>query len=245
MDIQSLIRLANQADIEGNYRVADKLTEKVEKMTRVTRFGNLSGSFGRGTASGFGAAADAVADATADATADARAIGLAGGIHINTGHALPGAAGAQGLPGAQGAAGAAGAAGAQGLQGLEGARGKAGAWWPGVLAGLASGALTAVGVGAYLKSQGASDDVVRSISQQVNSPDFKANQLAARSSKDQMKQQAAAQNFIEANKNNPKFKTAQDFYYAAQAAGMNQSMMNQIAALAKSEGFRDLTRFQD
>jgi hypothetical protein len=105
--------------------------------------------------------------------------------------------------------------------------------------------LTAVGVGAYLKSQGASDDVVRSISQQVNNPDFKANQLAARSSKDQMKQQAAAQGFIEANKSNPKFTTAQDFYYAAQAAGMNQTMMNQIAALAKAEGFRDLTRFQD
>ena len=28
MDIQSLIKLANQADLEGNYRVADKLTER-------------------------------------------------------------------------------------------------------------------------------------------------------------------------------------------------------------------------
>jgi hypothetical protein len=151
----------------------------------------------------------------------------------------------KGDKGDKGDTGLTGATGAMGATGATGAQGKTGAWWPGVLAGLASGTLTAVGVGAWLKSQGASDDVIRSISQQVNSPDFKANQLAARSSKDQMKQQAAAQSFIEANKGNPKFKTAQDFYYAAQAAGMNQSMMNQIAALAKAEGFRDLTRFQD
>jgi len=133
----------------------------------------------------------------------------------------------------------------RGYKGNKGDTGKAGAWWPGVLAGLASGAITGATVAAYLRGRGADDDVIRVIHQQVNSQDFKANQLSARSSAGQMGNQQAAQNFIEARKGNPAFKTAQDFYYAAQAAGMNQSMMNQIAALAKAEGFKDLTRFRD
>ena len=95
------------------------------------------------------------------------------------------------------------------------------------------------------KSQGASDDVVRSITQKVSNPDFKANQLAARTEANQMGNQQAAQDFIEARKGTPGFNTAQDFYYAAQRDGLDQSMMNQIAALAKAEGMRDLTRFRD
>jgi hypothetical protein len=71
--------------------------------------------------------------------------------------------------------------------------------------------------------------------------DFKANQLSERAQANQMGNAQAAQNFIEARRGNPKFQTAQDFYYAAQAAGMNESDMNQIAALAKAEGFRDKT----
>ena len=135
--------------------------------------------------------------------------------------------------------------GLRGYKGNKGDTGKAGAWWPGVLAGLASGAITGATVAAWLRGRGCDDDTIRVITQQVNSQDFKANQLSARSSAGQMGNQQAAQNFIEARKGNPAFKTAQDFYYAAQAAGMNQSMMNQIAALAKAEGFKDLTRFRD
>ena len=32
MDVQVLIRLAHQADLEGNYRVADKLTERAMRL---------------------------------------------------------------------------------------------------------------------------------------------------------------------------------------------------------------------
>ncbi len=74
---------------------------------------------------------------------------------------------------------------------------------------------------------------------------FKANQLSARTQAGLMGNQQAAQNFIEARRGNPKFNTAQDFYYEAQRMGLPQSMMNSIAALAKAEGYQDLTRFQD
>lgn len=74
---------------------------------------------------------------------------------------------------------------------------------------------------------------------------FKSNQLSMRSQAGQMGNEQAAQNFIEKYRFDPKFKTAQDFYYEAQKQGMPQSMMNSIAALAKSEGFTDKTRFVD
>ena len=74
---------------------------------------------------------------------------------------------------------------------------------------------------------------------------FKSNQLSMRSQAGQMGNEQAAQDFIEKYRFDPKFKTAQDFYYEAQKQGMPQSMMNSIAALAKSEGFTDKTRFVD
>lgn len=74
---------------------------------------------------------------------------------------------------------------------------------------------------------------------------FKANQLSMRSQAGQMGNEQAAQDFIEKYRFDPKFKTAQDFYYEAQKQGMPQSMMNSIAALAKAEGFTDKTRFVD
>lgn len=74
---------------------------------------------------------------------------------------------------------------------------------------------------------------------------FKANQLSMRSQAGQMGNEQAAQDFIEKYRFDPKFKTAQDFYYEAQKQGQPQSMMNSIAALAKAEGFTDKTRFVD
>ena len=71
--------------------------------------------------------------------------------------------------------------------------------------------------------------------------DFKANQLAERSQANQMQDAQMAQNFIQMRKGLPNFTTAQDFFYAAQAAGMTPGQMNQVAALAKAEGFRDKT----
>ena len=74
---------------------------------------------------------------------------------------------------------------------------------------------------------------------------FKANQLSMRSQAGLMGNEQAAQDFIEKYRYDPKFKTAQDFYYQAQREGQPQSMMNSIAALAKAEGFTDKTRFVD
>jgi hypothetical protein len=150
-------------------------------------------------------------------------------------------------PGRSGRNGRDGADGAQGLQGLQGdtgPQGPAGKWWPGVVAGLISGAIGAGGVALWLKSQGADDVYIRQIEDRLNNH-FKANQLSARTQAGLMGNQQAAQNFIEARRGNPKFNTAQDFYYEAQRMGLPESMMNSIAALAKAEGFQDLTRFQD
>lgn len=306
MDIQSLIRLANQADFEGNYRVADKLTERAIRqaasifkdrfsgfrsvgptMMALLSGGNIVGTKnqtdpthifkkGRWVSPADAARIDA-AHAADIATARANKAGKPKGGAAAPGAAAPGvvqtapggapvaqaAATAtanptiivkpakpakpakNGIDGRDGRDGRDGGIGATGATGQTGLQGEAGAWWPGVVAALASGALTTAGVAAYLKSQGASDDAVRSITQKVSNPDFKANQLAARTEANQMGNQQAAQDFIEARKGTPGFNTAQDFYYAAQAAGMNQSMMNQIAALAKAEGMRDLTRFRD
>ena len=347
MDIQSLIKLANQADLEGNYKVADKLTERaireaVNRNVFQNMFGLrdvgptlkmlLTGGAIKYTAQQVNptdvkikgkwfSAEDAVKvrGANADDVAMARppraarpagarggagntpppsgpnaqsavgggvdqdinaggpnaqaAVGIdGGGVEQTIGappsggrrrRRTPGTTNQPGVdqdingdgPSAQSAVnnyiygkgdkGDTGDRGFRGYRGYKGDTGKAGAWWPGVLAGLASGAITGATVAAYLRGRGADPDVIRVIQEKVNSQDFKANQLSARSSAGQMGNQQAAQNFIEARRGNPAFKTAQDFYYAAQSAGMNQSMMNQIAALAKAEGYRDLTRFRD
>ena len=108
--------------------------------------------------------------------------------------------------------------------------------WPGVLAGAA-----AAGGAGYLGYLLGKDGRPVAPAPNARPGDFKANQLSERAQAHQMGNAQAAQNFIESNRGNPKFKSAQDFYYAAQAAGMSQADMNQIAALAKAEGFRDKT----
>ena len=69
-----------------------------------------------------------------------------------------------------------------------------------------------------------------------------ANALNERAQAGQMSNAQVAQKFIEKNKMNPKFKTAQDFYYEAQSQGLPQSILNSIAALAKAAGYKDQTR---
>ena len=47
MDIQSLIKLAHQADLEGNYIVADKLTERAIREAQFFRnIGNIGRNVG-------------------------------------------------------------------------------------------------------------------------------------------------------------------------------------------------------
>jgi hypothetical protein len=108
--------------------------------------------------------------------------------------------------------------------------------WPGVLAGAA-----AAGGAGYLGYLIGKDGRPVAPAPNAKPGDFKANQLSERAQAHQMGNAQGAQNFIEARRGNPQFQTAQDFYYAAQSAGMSQSDMNQIAALAKAEGFRDKT----
>ena len=108
--------------------------------------------------------------------------------------------------------------------------------WPSVLAG----GLAAGGAG-YLGYLIGKDGKPVAPAPNAKPGDFKANQLSERAQAHQMGNAQGAQNFIEARRGNPQFQSAQDFYYAAQAAGMSQSDMNQIAALAKAEGFKDKT----
>ncbi len=73
----------------------------------------------------------------------------------------------------------------------------------------------------------------------------KANQLALRTQANQMGNAQAAQSFIEDRRANPAFKTAQDFYNDAKNKGYNQSMINQITALAKAEGYPDTSPYSN
>ena len=79
--------------------------------------------------------------------------------------------------------------------------------------------------------------------QQLMSGGAKANPLALRTQANQMGNAQSAQMFIEDRRRNPAFKTAQDFWVAATQAGQNPSMVNQIVALAKAEGYPDKTPY--
>jgi hypothetical protein len=323
MEIRSLIILAAKADSEGNFRVADRLTAKIETMSREARgidlrfLGPLTRDLIKGLTSGFKPKATAThtekfkgkfftpedykkivdshnAELTARATARkgpgaaapgttqtapggapvAQAAAGPGPIHQSaggtpTGPAVPGTIhqtapggaptaqaaatanptinikpGKNGRDGRDGRDGADGIQGIQGLKGDTGPQGPAGKWWPGVVAGLLGGAIGTGGVAAWLASKGADSASISQIEDRLDNH-FKANQLSARTQAGQMDNQQAAQDFIESRRGNPKFNTAQDFYYEAQRMGYPPSMMNSIAALAKAEGFQDLTRFQD
>jgi hypothetical protein len=303
MEIRSLIILAAKADSEGNFRVADRLTAKIETMSREAY--NYGPAF-----KSFVESLPGVVKKTTGATpppgfklyagyfipdsqyAQAKAAGVAarkrnipqpgnnsagqqaaaapGGaapgqqapgvptpgvptpgqtqtqqqIVNNYLNPQPGQRGKTGNKGKDGRDGIDGAQGIQGLKGDTGPQGPAGKWWPGVVAGLLSGAIGTGGVAAWLASKGADSASISQIEDRLDNH-FKANQLSARTQAGQMDNQQAAQDFIESRRGNPKFNTAQDFYYEAQRMGYPPSMMNSIAALAKAEGFQDLTRFQD
>jgi hypothetical protein len=338
MDIQSLIKLAHQADLEGNYRVADKLTERAIReaankfkqfyQNKGINFGNRSNrsimndlmdTATEGTADAVNKnrnkrqragdsfkefvsrekdipaptipaaekpymdaikrkrkngqpltkqeieyetrinAQSAKAKATADAKAKATA-NAAGGNATATGGNVgdvtaTGGAGGNATSGSASQANNANNVGVgvrndittQNQNIMGGASSYSGgntmtvnnkmpSNWPGVLAGAA-----AAGGAGYLGYLIGKDGRPVAPAPNAKPGDFKANQLSERAQAHQMGNAQGAQNFIEARRGNPQFQTAQDFYYAAQAAGMSQSDMNQISALAKAEGFRDKT----
>jgi hypothetical protein len=327
MDIQNLIRLAHQADLEGNFRVADKLTERAirEAANRLKQFYQNQGlDFGNrsnrsimndlmdtateGTADAFTKnrnkrqragdsfneflsrekgiepakvpstpttldidipeptavtqirkidpskrtprqqllvnQADARNKARADAKARANANATGGNATATGGNATSGAA-AQANN--QVGVGVRNDITTQNQNIMGGASSYSGgntmtvnnkmpSNWPGVLAGAA-----AAGGAGYLGYLIGKDGRPVAPAPNAKPGDFKANQLSERAQAHQMGNAQGAQNFIEARRGNPQFQSAQDFYYAAQAAGMSQSDMNQIAALAKAEGFKDKT----
>ena len=306
MEINDLIRLAAKADLEGNFRVADRITEKIENMSRTVLAFDLGKSF-KFFGKAFmdllsGSGAKRVTDITVPAPAgfkrwsfgqnhldipedkydevingfniansarkarrgqpkinqegtnnaviggddlvDGAGGAKPGNIQQQTNSPVFNIGGGVPVPGAQGERGLRGFRGYKGLKGDPGPQGPAGKWWPGLVAGLLSGAIGAGGVALWLRERGCLEDYIRVIENHIDQ-NFKSNQLAARTQAGQMDNQQAAQNFIEARRGNPKFNTAQDFYYEAQRLGLPESMMNSIAALAKSEGYKDLTRFVD
>lgn len=333
MDIQNLIRLAHQADLEGNFRVADKLTERAirEAANRLKQFYQNQGrNFGnRSNRSLMNDLMDTATEGTADAVtknrnkrqragdsfneflsrekdiepakvpstptaldinipeptavtqirqidpskrtprqqllvnqADARNKARADAKARASANATGGNATATGGAGGAGGNATSGAAAQANNQVGVGVRndittqnqnimGGASSFsggntmtvnnkmpsnWPGVLAGAA-----AAGGAGYLGYLIGKDGRPVAPAPNAKPGDFKANQLSERAQAHQMGNAQGAQNFIEARRGNPQFQTAQDFYYAAQAAGMSQADMNQIAALAKAEGFRDKT----
>ena len=322
MDIQSLIRLAHQADLEGNYKVADKLTERAIREAQWYRnIGRNIGDFlgnmnvGRGARdnanqslnfmggnanAGGGGQVQQMVDAAAEAVSnvkvknktnpqiattyvpyivtmpDGRQLSTKGNMNeiMSVIDQLPEdvqkevkrrGAGIGNLKSkvnvdteaeakAVGNASSTGGDASSGLSGgitkqdrfkshnITGITGPAAVGLAGVVAALG-------GLGMYLMNgkvvdqrgnpvppDRIPDDIKKRLPQ-----DFKANQLAERSQANQMQDAQMAQNFIQMRKGLPNFTTAQDFFYAAQAAGMTPGQMNQVAALAKAEGFRDKT----
>jgi hypothetical protein len=319
MDIQSLIRLAHQADLEGNYRVADKLTERAIREAQFLRnigrnigdfFGNMnvgrgsrdianqSLNIGTGNAGGggggvvqqaVGAAADAAADfkmKTKNTGARTVFVTLPDGRQVPTtgnmnrllspevfnslspedqalvksrsrgmSNLTQGTQTTQAGAAAAGAASAAGGAADSSASGIFKAdRSKShnisGITGPAAIGILGTGAAGMLGAQALANRPGPGPVApgpkpgpgpVPPVMPGMPGQDFKANQLAERSQANQMQDAQMAQNFIQMRKGLPNFTTAQDFFYAAQAAGMTPGQMNQVAALAKAEGFRDKT----
>lgn len=340
MDVQVLIRLAHQADLEGNYRVADKLTERAMRLAAPGFLGSLKQKFknmvnksGRdmdleginhgpvtfgggnqanpiagagGRAGTSGTAAGVTGDIAQMGEAEAEAVAKAtgGGRRRTTkttetsSSSGPGAEGtttetktetkksrgggtrakadadagnnmdAAQRGGTSGAVGAGGAGGGNGPidQSSHGNtyapvsysrsptyHGNVGMGAGGVVAITALPTLLAA-YGLYTANGRVIDKntgkevppqqlppAVKNVMSGGGGKDFKANPLSLRAQANQMQNADAAQQFIEARKSNPNFKSAQDFWVAATQAGHNPSMVNQIVALAKAEGYKDLT----
>jgi hypothetical protein len=242
MEINDLIRLAAKADLEGNFRVADRLTEKIETMSREAGF-NFGPAFKAliqgipGVVTGVRksdpipagfeffngmhipkANITAVKAAASEARAAAKAAkgaGVGGGNNAGGG----GGASAVGVEGGihiNGLTGATGARGLRGLRGLAGAAGpagRAGAWWPGLVAGLLGGAIGAGGVAAWLTSKGADDVVVRDIENHLGRlPQFQMMTRRTDSGDLTGSKAIQAQNFVDTNSTNPRLKNQRDWY---------------------------------
>jgi len=274
MEINDLIRLAAKADLEGNFRVADRITVKIENMSREAGF-NFGPAFNAliesipgvltkvkrsdAVPEGFAyfnnmhipeaniKAVKAAASEAARAAAAARAArkvdpsvsasGAGGGGGSGTGigrdliiHAPAGAAGAQGERGFRGYRGF------KGLDGAAGPAGRAGAWWPGLVAGLLSGAIGAGGVAAWLISKGADNAVVRDMENHLGRlPQFQMMTRRTDSGDLTGSKAIQAQNFVDTNSTNPRLKNQRDWYnFALQQSGGDSNFANNVISLVKA-----------
>ena len=298
MEINDLIRLAAKADLEGNFRVADRLTAKIETMSREANrvnFGPLAEQFlqglgaikikgpanihkaapgntvykgyempiakveelrkihldeiraGRnsGQASPVGQQAAGSNSGTASVSSpNAPAPGInntntvspifnigGGGPQVK-----PPKNGRNGRNGIDGKDGADGAQGIQGLKGDTGPQGPAGKWWPGVVAGLLSGAIGTGGVAAWLLSRGADDVVIRDIENHLGRlPQFQMMTRRTDSGDLTGAKAIRAQNFVDTNATNPRLKNQRDWYnLALQQSGGDENFANNVISLVKA-----------
>ena len=320
MDVQVLIRLAHQADLEGNYRVADKLTERAMRLAAPGFLGNIKQKFknfvgragrdmdlegntahqvqfgGGNQASSLGQKGGAATSGPASLVArseqllenetESAAHALGGGTTTTTkttdgkttrtrGTSTKADADAKsnvsqdsrisgGNSGdAIGGHGGSGGPIDQSVHGNTYApvstsrsptyHGNVGMGAGGVVAITALPTLLAA-YGLYTANGRVIDKntgkevppqqlppAVKNVMSGGGGKDFKANPLSLRAQANQMQNADAAQQFIEARKSNPRYQSAQDFWVAATQAGHDPSMVNQIVALAKAEGYKDLT----
>jgi len=298
MEINDLIRLAAKADSEGNFRVADRITEKIENMSRTVLAFDLGKSFKFfGTAfmnllSGSGA--KRVTDLTApvptgfkrwsygktlldipedkydevingfniansarkarrgqpkinqegsnnaviggDDLVDGAGGAKPGNIQQQTNSPVFNIGGGVPVPGAQGERGLRGFRGYKGLKGDPGPQGPAGKWWPGLVAGLLSGAIGAGGVAAWLSSRGADDVVIRDIENHLGRlPQFQMMTRRTDSGDLTGAKAIRAQNFVDSNSTNPRLKNQRDWYnLALQQSGGDENFANNVISLVKA-----------
>jgi hypothetical protein len=284
MEIRSLIILAAKADSEGNFRVADRLTAKIETMSREAarvNFGPLAEQFlqglgaikingparlhkaapGNSVYKGYemptakveelkkihlneikagrnsGQASPAAPGTAAPGTAVPGQTQTQQQIvnnYLNS--PIPGKKGNTGNKGKDGRDGIDGAQGIQGLKGDSGPQGRAGAWWPGLVAGLLSGAIGAGGVAAWLISKGADNAVVRDMENHLGRlPQFQMMTRRTDSGDLTGAKAIRAQNFVDTNSTNPRLKNQRDWYnFALQQSGGDANFANNVISLVKA-----------
>jgi hypothetical protein len=274
MEINDLIRLAAKADLEGNFRVADRITVKIENMSRTAiNFGPIANDFLeslgaikiKGSARNYKPTIegnvvykgyemtpaqreqlnrihlDEIKANRAPSTSNAggggggnnggagggggaSAVGVQGGINITA------------PAGPQGERGFRGYRGYKGLKGDPGPQGPAGKWWPGLVAGLLSGAIGAGGVAAWLTSRGADDVVIRDIENHLGRlPQFQMMTRRTDSGDLTGAKAIRAQNFVDTNATNPRLKNQRDWYnLALQQSGGDENFANNVISLVKA-----------
>jgi len=288
MEINDLIRLAAKADSEGNFRVADRITFKIENILKEAakidfrRLGPATNELLKGLIGNAQSAKSSThtkrirgnwytpedAQKIVDSHNTERAAKAAlksnpAGQQAAAGGGGGGGGAAGGGGGGGGAAGGGGGGGGgasigdinitapkgdtgdrglrgykgnKGLDGAAGPAGRAGAWWPGVVAGLLSGAIGTGGVAAWLASKGADSASIRDIENHLGRlPQFQMMTRRTESGDLTGAKAIQAQNFVDTNSTNPRLKNQRDWYnFALQESGGDKNFANNVISLVKA-----------